>query len=144
MPPARLGCKRKPVSSRDTIECEGVDDFETGLSALAAILGHVDLPGERGTHLDDLGSFLRVKLDSGAISRAESAIGTLKGVFDLRAWRQHPGTDQRGRRGMRRLGVVLPTADWAGAWATVQARCVAALNALREEIEDAEGDFRQP
>lgn len=135
---------RAEAAAKLALECEGVDDFEARLSALAAILGHVDLPGERGTHLDDLESFLRVKLGSGAISRAETAIGTLKGVFDLRAWRQHPGTDQRGRRGMRRLGVELPTANWAGAWATVQARCVAALNALREEIEDADGDFRQP
>jgi hypothetical protein len=36
---------------------------------------------------------------------------------------------------MSRLGIVLPVVDWAEAWQKVQARTVAALAALREEIE---------
>jgi hypothetical protein len=36
---------------------------------------------------------------------------------------------------MRRLGVRLPTDDWGTAWRTLQIRTVAALNALRDQIE---------
>ncbi len=36
---------------------------------------------------------------------------------------------------MARLGLSLPVFDWGAAWAQVQARAVATLSALREEIE---------
>jgi hypothetical protein len=58
--------------------------------------------------------------------------------LDLRAWRQDPGADDRGRRGMQRLGVQLPTFNYEAAWRHLQARAVAALNALREEVEAIE------
>jgi len=36
---------------------------------------------------------------------------------------------------MRRLRLELPTADWGVVWDRVQAVTVAALNAIREEVE---------
>lgn len=85
--------------------------------------------------LVELKDHLAETLDSDGAARAGAAIDDLRAIFDLRVWRQHPGTEERGRRGMQRLDVDLPTADWQGTWRYVQARAVAALSALREEIE---------
>ena len=38
-------------------------------------------------------------------------------------------------RGMRHLGISLPTDDWETAWRTVLARMVEAINALRQELD---------
>ena len=75
------------------------------------------------------------KLPEDAAARTDDAVDDLRAVFDLRAWRQHEGTDARAHRGMQRLGLALPPADWGEAWANVQSKAVIALSALREEIE---------
>ena len=36
---------------------------------------------------------------------------------------------------MSRLGISLPVYEWGSAWHHIQARTVAALSALREEVE---------
>jgi hypothetical protein len=119
-------------------ECRGSDEFDALLSALCSILGRVELPGHGGTSLKDLEAYLKERLDVDAAGRACEAVKDLRALFALRAWRQHAGgADDRGHGGMRRLGLQLPASDWATAWATVQGRSVAALNALREEVEDA-------
>lgn len=59
----------------------------------------------------------------------------LQALFSLRAWRQHSTTDDRGTRAMRRLGINLPTADWRAAWRQIQGHTVAALAAVREEVD---------
>ena len=79
--------------------------------ALGAILGHLELSG-------------RASASQEAGQRASGAISDLQAFLDLRAWRQHPGADNRGRRGMQQLGLQLTTFDYEAAWRHLQARVV--------------------
>ncbi|MGP0050407.1 MAG: hypothetical protein ACLPZR_16365 [Solirubrobacteraceae bacterium] len=133
--PLMLVSRAEAAAKLDS-DCGTADEFESGLSALCGILGQLQLPDtEDHKKLVDLKGHLAQALDSAGAARTDAAIDDLRAVFDLRVWRQHPGTDERGRRGMQRLGIDLPTADWPGTWRYLQARVVAALAALREEIE---------
>ncbi len=104
------------------------------MSALCSILGAVNVPDSEESKLVTLRSYLEQKMGDRS-ARAVAAIDDLRAVFDLRVWRQHPSTDERGARRMAHLGLSLPVFDWGAAWEHVQARAVAALSALREEIE---------
>ena len=117
------------------LDCASAEEFESRLSALCSILDSVDVPDRDASKLVDLGAYLQAKLSEESATRAVDAINDLRALFDLRVWRQHTGTEDRAARGMRRLGISLPVHDWSGAWRDVQARAVAALSALREEIE---------
>jgi hypothetical protein len=65
----------------------------------------------------------------------EGAVDDLRAFFALRVGRQHPGADQRATGAIQRLGLTLPITDWGGAWQQLQGTAVAALSALREEVE---------
>jgi hypothetical protein len=131
----RIG--RAEAAAKLAMECSDPDDFFAGLSALTSIIDHVALPDGRGSKLVDLRDYLFDRLEEESRGRVEAAIDDLRAMFDLRVWREHEGTHDRMRRGARRLGVSLPAPDWGVAWAIIQARCVAALHALREELERA-------
>jgi hypothetical protein len=126
---------RAEAAVKLSLDCATADEFESRVSALCSILGAVNLPDRDENKLVDLRAYLVEKLGAGASARAGEAVDDLRAVFDLRVWRQHAGTDNRGARGMARLGITLPVFDWAATWAHVQARAVAALSALREEVE---------
>lgn len=129
----RIG--RAEAAAKLVLDCANADEFESRLSALCSILDAVDVPDAAASKLIDLGAYLKAKLTEESASRAIEAVDDLRALFDLRVWRQHTGTEDRAARGMRRLGIALPVHDWDGAWRHVQARAVAALSALREEIE---------
>jgi hypothetical protein len=131
-PLIRLG--RAEATVKLALDCATADEFESRISALCTILGGIDLPDREESKLIDLRAYLLGML-GGEGSRAAAAIDDLRAVFDLRVWRQHAGTDARGTRGMERLGISLPVYDWGAAWTHVQRRTVAALSALREELE---------
>jgi hypothetical protein len=116
------------------LDCATADEFESRISALCTILGSLNLPDRDESKLIDLREYVTEKLGTDG-ARAAEAIDDLRAVFDLRVWRQHVGTEARGARGMERLGISLPVYDWGSAWAHVQGRTVAALSALREELE---------
>ena len=121
------------------LTCATSDELDSRLSALGAILGHLELPGRASAaQLVDLRTYLHEHLSQEAAQRGSGAISDLQAFLDLRAWRQHPGADNRGRRGMQQLGLQLPTFDYEAAWRHLQARVVVALNALREEVEAIE------
>jgi len=130
-----LTIQRAEAAAKLAFDCSTADEFDSRLSALCSILGHVAIPGVRETALVDLDGYLSKQLDDDAAVLASEALADLRGLFNLRAWRQHPGTEGRGLDAMRRLGVRLPTDDWGTAWRTLQIRTVAALNALRDQIE---------
>ncbi len=132
-PLLRIG--RAEAAAKLVLDCATVDEFESRLSALCSILDALDVPASDGHKLTDLDAYLRGKLGEDSADRAAEAIGDLRALFDLRVWRQHSGTERRAAAGMGRLGIVLPVLDWAEAWQKVQACTVAALAALREEIE---------
>ena len=131
-PLIRIG--RAEAAVKLALDCATADEFESRISALCAILGVIDLPDREESKLIDLRAYVLERL-GGEGSRAAEAVDDLRAAFDLRVWRQHAGTDARGARGMERLGISLPVYDWGAAWAHVQGRIVAALSALREELE---------
>ncbi|MGA8681065.1 MAG: hypothetical protein ABSB54_04945 [Acidimicrobiales bacterium] len=124
--------------------CDGSDEFDSRMCALCSIIGQAKFPGDK-TDLADLQAYVTSKLASEAADRAGAAIEDLRALLHLRAARQNGGdAEAKGRRAMRRLGIVLPTAEWGSTWEIVRGRCIAALNALREEIEAApEVDFKR-
>jgi hypothetical protein len=132
-PLIRIG--RAEAAAKLVLDCASADEFESRLSALCSILDSVDVPDREVSTLVGLGTFLQAKLSEGSATRGVDAINDLRALFDLRVWRQHTGTEGRAARGMRRLGISLPVHDWSAAWRDVQARTVAALSALREEVE---------
>ena len=129
----RIG--RAEAAAKLVLDCATVDEFESRLSALCGILDGLAVPGSDGHKLSDIATYLEDKLGDESADRASEAIADLRALFDLRVWRQHEGTERRAAAGMDRLGITLPVYDWGAAWQHVQARAVAALSALREEIE---------
>jgi len=128
---------RAEGAAKLAFECQSADEFDSLLSALCGILGRAELPGDGGSKLVDLEEYLESTLGEEAADRAIEAVKDLRAFFDLRAWRQHAGADERGHYAMRRLGLQLPATSWREAWATIQARGVNALNVIREELEGA-------
>jgi hypothetical protein len=126
---------RAEAAVKLSLDCNTADEFESRVSALCSILGAVNLPDRDENKLVDLHAYLVENMGDGASARAGEAVDDLRAIFDLRVWRQHAGTDERGARGMARLGITLPVVDWSATWVHVQARAVAALSALREEVE---------
>ena len=126
---------RAEAAAKLALDCATADEFETRLSALAGILAQLEIPGANGHKLVDLKAYLETKLEADGAVRAREAVDDLRAFIDLRVWRQHPGADERARKGAQRLGVELATGDWEGTWRYLQARATAALATLREEIE---------
>ncbi len=132
-PLVRLG--RAEAAAKLVLDCVNADEFESRLSAVCTILDAVDVPECEHSKLLDLSDYLKARLTEESTLRAADAIDDLRALFDLRVWRQHTGTEGRAARGMNRLGMSLPVYDWGDAWRHVQVRTVAALTALREEVE---------
>jgi hypothetical protein len=131
-----LQITRAEAAAKLVLECGTADEFDARLSALCSILDSLRLPGhDGGKKLADLKDYLAKHLPADSIPRAEQAIDDLRQMFAVRAWRQHPGADQRSAAALRSLDIALPTSDWGAAWQKLQARAVAALASLREEIE---------
>lgn len=127
---------RAEAAAKLALDCGSVDEFESRLSAFGGILGQVRLPGAAGhKKLVDLRDYVGEALESEAAERAQEAVDDLRAIVHLRNWRQHPGADDPAYRAARRLGIALPSDDWGATWNQVQARSVAALSAIREEIE---------
>ena len=132
-PLVRIG--RAEAAAKLVLDCANADEFESRLSAVCSILDAVDVPDRSDSRLLDLSDYLQTKLTEESAARALAAVDDLRALFDLRVWRQHAGTEDRAARGMSRLGISLPVYEWGVAWQRIQARTVAALSALREEVE---------
>jgi hypothetical protein len=133
-PLIRLG--RVEVAAKLALDCATAEEFESRLSALTSVLDGMNVPDSTdGGKLFELKNYLSSKLSEDSASRTDDAVDDLRAVFDLRVWRQHEGTDARAHKGMQRLGLTLPPADWGEAWAHVQGKAVVALSTLREEVE---------
>jgi hypothetical protein len=128
----RIG--RVEAAAKLALDCVTADEFESRVSALCSILAAMEIPGRDSNKLIDLKSYMQEKLGPEGSTRAVGAIDDLKAVFDVRVGRQHAGTDARAARGMSHLSVPFPIYDWGSAWQQIQARTVAALSALREEV----------
>jgi hypothetical protein len=137
---ALFGFRRLEAAAKIAFDCNSSDELESRLSALCDLLYHLKLPGSDGeVKLGDLQGYLDSRLPDEGAERAHRAVDDLRAITQLRAWKQHSGgnAERAARRAMRTIGLQLPTSDWGGAWRKVQAVCVAALNAIREEVERA-------
>ena len=132
---ALLRIGRAEAAAKLGLDAATVDEFESRLSALCGILDGLTLPGTDGHKLMDLDTYLQGELGDESAGRASEAVADLRALFGLRVWRQHEGSERRAADAMGRLGITLPVYDWGAAWQHVQVRAVAALSALREEIE---------
>jgi hypothetical protein len=131
-----LHISRAEAAAKLALDCGSVDELESRLSAFVGILGQIRLPGAAGhKRLVDLRDYVGEALESEAAERAQEAVDDLRAIVHLRNWRQHPGADGPAYRAARRLGIALPSDDWGATWNQVRARSVAALSAIREEIE---------
>ena len=129
---------RAEAAAKLALDCANVDELESRLSSFAGILTQIRLPGQEGNKkLIDLRDFLEQRLDQDSSDRTTVAVDDLRAVVALRVWRQHPGTrvDKTARDASQRLGITLPSDDWAGTWQHLRLRAVSALSAIREEIE---------
>jgi hypothetical protein len=129
---------RAEAAARLTFECATAEEFDSQLSALSMILDSLRLPGAPVSgKLNDLKSYLAGQLPAIAANAVNAAIDDLRNVPDIRATRLHSGPT-RGITAMRRLGGDLLSGDWEGQWRTIQVRVVAALNTLRNEVDQLE------
>jgi hypothetical protein len=126
---------RAEAAAKLVLDCGTAEEFESRLSGLCMILDALNLPEGNGHKLSDLAAYLDGELGEESAERASEAIADLRGLFSLRRWRQHAGTEGEALRGMSRLGISLPIYNWGDTWRHVQARAVVALSALREEVE---------
>jgi hypothetical protein len=127
---------RAEAAAKLALDCAGVDELESRLSAFAGILSQIRLPGQPGDKkLIDLRSFLAQRLDRDSSDRTTVAVDDLRVVVALRVWRQHPGADKAARHAAQRLGLTLPSDDWGHTWQRLRSRSVEALSVIREEIE---------
>jgi hypothetical protein len=129
----RIG--RAEAAAKLVLDCSGSDEFDSRLSALCSILDSMQVPDQPASKLVNLRAYLQGELAEDSAARATVAVDDLRALFDLRVWRQHAGTETRAALGMERLGISLPVVDWGHAWLLVRARAVAALSAIREEVE---------
>jgi hypothetical protein len=131
--------RRAEAAAKLALDCGTADELDARLSALYAILDHLSVPGDASNKLVDLKPYLRSKLPEDSVDQTDSAIDDLRAILRLRAYRQHPNAD-RWREAMNRLGVELPTSDWAGAWRQLQSRAVSALGVIREAVDQLNAD----
>jgi hypothetical protein len=88
---------RAEAGAKLALDCATADEFESRLSALCGILDGLQIPQTgQNKRLVDLKAYLDEQLDRDAAARAGAAIDDLRAFFDLRAWRQHPGTEEPG------------------------------------------------
>lgn len=123
--------------------CTTADEFASRLNVLNDILARMRIPSsqrnsEEGT-LKRLEGFLSTEATEGDASRIREALLDLKAAVAIRAGGAHTGARVRSIEGFSRLGLSFPPTGWEEAWHVVEARTVAALNTLREEIRRTSG-----
>jgi hypothetical protein len=123
---------RAAMAAKLTQPAVSVEEFESRCSALADLLGALNLPSQGGT-LQNMKASLGEMLGENA-GRAHAAVDVLRRVVALRAGQQHQGADARAEQAKAALGLALYADDWDGAWDHLRAVTVQALDTIREEV----------
>lgn len=115
------------------------DEFDTALSALADVLGHLSVPDQPGAEnqhpLTKLGTYLPPRLPGANAERIQSALTTLTWIKTVRHGVQHAKAAPPAALALHELGVGYPVRDWSWAWDTIRYAAITAFEALREEIQ---------
>jgi hypothetical protein len=116
---------------------ETENEFTSRLTGLVEILRSVRVPAsgktERDQPLGPLETHLVSKLPDSE-TRVRGAIRVLHAVIDVRDAGQHSAAGSKGASALVTLGIGYPPASWSGAWSTVSARTIEALDTIREEL----------
>ena len=123
---------RAAMAAKLTQPAASVEEFESRCSALADLLGSLNLPSQGGI-LQNMKNSLGELLGDRA-GRAQGAVDILRWVVAVRAGQQHQGADTRAEQAKVALGLASYVGDWGGAWDHLRAVTVQALDTIREEI----------
>ena len=126
---------RAEAAARLAFTCASAEQFDSQLSGLCQLLDALTMPDGSNVKLYEFDTFLSGHLPEGGYQRAHEAIETLRALFTLRAWRQHPANNSRWQEAAQRLGVTIPTADWNDAWRRLHLATIDALGIVREEFD---------
>ncbi len=125
-------------SARLAFDVSSSEEADSALSALAEVLKGLCVPGSPGVDghpLQRITQFLAGKLPEEAIPRVTDAVAILDASRVLRAGAQHVGAQAKAVGAHAVLELPWPVADWAAAWARVQAVAAHAFNVIREELQ---------
>lgn len=123
---------RAVMVAKLTQPAASVEEFESRCSALADLLGCLNLPSQGGT-LQNMKARLADVLGAEA-GRAQAAVDTLRWVVAIRVGQQHRGADASAERAKVALGLAPYANNWGAAWDHLRAVTVEALDTVREEI----------
>jgi hypothetical protein len=138
-----LGLVRPAAAVKLAASSNSEEEFDGRMSALADILNQltVKLSPQQEEKAGDEKSLLRLHryleeaLEPEAFARAAEAVADLRAAVRVRATGQHADAVTEVISRFERLGVKYPPPDWGAAWELIRARCTAAVNTIREELE---------
>jgi hypothetical protein len=125
-------------SARLAFTASNVEEADSRLSALAELLKNLNVPGTPGVDghpLKRMKAFLLEALPSEAHGRVTYAIEILDAARGMRVGGQHYGVSPRTIAACAQLGIAYPVSDWSAAWARIQSKATAAVDAIRDEIQ---------
>lgn len=123
------------------------EEFDSRLTALSEIIKNLDVPptpGVGGHPLQRLPFYMKANLPGASGERIERAVAVLGAIRVLRDSGQHVDAMTDSAEVLPLLGLTFPITDWSGAWNTVSAAAVDAVNTLREEITVSDDDEDVP
>jgi hypothetical protein len=122
-------------AARLAFDADTAEEFDNRLNALGEMLKGLKVPGDPQLgSLKRLAAFLPQHLSPEAMSRVQHAIGILRAATHVRNGGQHVGAVGAAVEALPSLGLTYPIGDHHGAWFTVQAQVIAALDTMREEV----------
>jgi hypothetical protein len=117
-------------------EVTNQDEFADRLSALGEMFKALDVPGRRETGpLNRLRIHLETYLTAEAMARVLTALDLLQKVTHLRNAGQHVGAAGQAAQALPAFGLSYPIMNYQAAWWSVQTHVIAALGAIREEVQ---------
>lgn len=125
------------------MSCATSDEFDSRMTALADALSNLQIPRQEREERSEVGPLVRLErfitegLDVSP-ERVHEAVATLRAVVRVRARAQHSGGADEVVGAYRQLDIPFPPLDFGWTWQLVQRRAVAALDALREELQAAD------
>jgi hypothetical protein len=113
-------------------------EFDNRLSALGEIIKGFSIPGgSKAGSLQQMEAFLAQHLGADSMSRVRSALTVLHHVTHIRNAGQHIEATTKAAAAMPTFGLRFPITDYMAAWHSVRAHVAEALDAIRDEIDDA-------
>jgi hypothetical protein len=127
-------------SARLAFTAASAEEADSRLSALAELLGGLQVPGTAGIGghpLVRLRALLDAELPDEALQRVHDSIAILDAARIVRVGAQHHNASPQLIAAFDVLGLTYPVADWSIAWQRIQNETAQAFNAIRDELQAA-------